>query len=487
MGFGRWIDALRALRRRGGRRPQLRQAQGRVSSRRSRAARCGARSTAPDAMGDADEPARAGAGRRAEPGPLQDGRLVRRRGGRPRRLLAGHPADRRSTRSARPELWPRVRRGGLDYLGGAAPDQRAVSIHQRDAVRHARTRSRSEQAYAACRADGRRGRQARLRRVPRAPGLHGPRRRTSSASTTTRSGASTRRSRTRWTRTGSSRPASRASGPRACGSCARVRTATTAPTARGPDPGGSYTSSMDGTDARAWLRCYRCWSQDLEVQVHYEGIHRIDPETGERAEVVDELQEAVVQCLDCMHDQPHLGFHNGRVEPIEDRWERMIAGTPWVASCTVTVDADEVETLLGPRGGRRALLRRLRRPRHARVLHPRALPQARGRPASSCTCSSSSTPARRGGDRGARVGGPRRADDHVAGRGVAPARGDRRSPLTPDVPRAHRRAEPFGRRCARPPRRRAVRVQPGPSAGARSARKAISSSSTSPARRHRSS
>src|SRR3954452_4222230 len=57
--------------------------------------------------------------------------------------------------------------------------------------------------------------------------------------------------------------------------------------------------------AHPWLRCYRCWSQDLEVQVHYEGIHRIDPQTGERAEVVDELQEAVVQCLECMHDQPH--------------------------------------------------------------------------------------------------------------------------------------------------------------------------------------
>jgi hypothetical protein len=102
---------------------------------------------------------------------------------------------------------------------------------------------------------------------------------------------------------------------------------------------------------RSWLRCYRCWSQNLEVQVHYEGIHKIDPETGERADVVDELQEAVVQCLDCMHDQPHLGFHNGRVEPIEDRWERMIAGNPWVASCTVTVDADEVESCSGPEAG----------------------------------------------------------------------------------------------------------------------------------------
>jgi hypothetical protein len=102
---------------------------------------------------------------------------------------------------------------------------------------------------------------------------------------------------------------------------------------------------------RSWLRCYRCWSQNLEVQVHYEGIHRIDPQSGERAEVVDELQEAVVQCLDCMHDQPHLGFHNGRVEPIEDRWERMIAGTPWVASCTVTVEGKDVETCSGPEAG----------------------------------------------------------------------------------------------------------------------------------------
>jgi hypothetical protein len=98
----------------------------------------------------------------------------------------------------------------------------------------------------------------------------------------------------------------------------------------------------------SWLRCYRCWSQNLEVQVHYEGIHRIDPMTGERAEVVDELQEAVVQCLDCMHDQPHLGFSDGRVHPVEDRWERMVAGTPYVASCTVTVDAETVETCSGP-------------------------------------------------------------------------------------------------------------------------------------------
>ena len=130
------------------------------------------------------------------------------------------------------------------------------------------------------------------------------------------------------------------------------------------------------------------------MQVHYEGIHRIDPETGERAEVVDELQEAVVQCLDCMHDQPHLGFHNGRVEPIEDRWERMIAGTPWVASCTVTVDADDVETCSGPEAGdalsyaafgdhgTREFFTHVRFHKHD------------DDNASSSTCSSSSTPAR---------------------------------------------------------------------------------------------
>ena len=92
------------------------------------------------------------------------------------------------------------------------------------------------------------------------------------------------------------------------------------------------------------------------MQVHYEGIHRIDPVTGERAEVVDELQEAVVQCLDCLHDQPHLaltfyeedGRRVSRIEPVEDRWERMVTGTPWVASCTVTVDADQVESCSGP-------------------------------------------------------------------------------------------------------------------------------------------
>ena len=102
------------------------------------------------------------------------------------------------------------------------------------------------------------------------------------------------------------------------------------------------------SDRSAWLRCYRCWSQNLEIQIHYDAIRRVDPGSGVPAEGIDEVQESVVQCLDCMHDQPHLAFQGGRIEPVEDRWERMVAGTPWVASCTVTVEADAVETCSGP-------------------------------------------------------------------------------------------------------------------------------------------
>ncbi len=117
---------------------------------------------------------------------------------------------------------------------------------------------------------------------------------------------------------------------------------------------GSARNSVGA--ASSWLRCYRCWSRNLEVQVHYEGVLKVDPDTGEAVEPVEEAQEAVVQCLDCLHDQPHLGLalyeedgrRVSRVEAVEDRWERMVAGTPWVASCTVSVDAEEVETCSGP-------------------------------------------------------------------------------------------------------------------------------------------
>ncbi len=109
---------------------------------------------------------------------------------------------------------------------------------------------------------------------------------------------------------------------------------------------GSARDSVDTTSS--WLRCYRCWSRNLEVQVHYEGILKVDADSGEAVDPVEEVQEAVIQCLDCMHDQPHLGIEEGHVVPVQDRWERMVAGTPWVASCTVAVDQDMVETCSGP-------------------------------------------------------------------------------------------------------------------------------------------
>ncbi len=106
-------------------------------------------------------------------------------------------------------------------------------------------------------------------------------------------------------------------------------------------------------DRAAWLRCYRCWARDLEVQLHYDAILKVDPDTGEPSDRLDEVQEAVVQCLRCLHDQPHLtvaadeSSDKPRVVPVSDRWERMVAGTPWVASCTVAVDQDQVETCSG--------------------------------------------------------------------------------------------------------------------------------------------
>jgi hypothetical protein len=41
------------------------------------------------------------------------------------------------------------------------------------------------------------------------------------------------------------------------------------------------------TSPASWLRCYRCWSQNLEVQVHYEGILKVDAETGDAHEPVE--------------------------------------------------------------------------------------------------------------------------------------------------------------------------------------------------------
>jgi len=106
--------------------------------------------------------------------------------------------------------------------------------------------------------------------------------------------------------------------------------------------------NLPNSSEKSWLRCYRCWSKQLEIQIHYEGVFGINAIDGSRGEAVEELQEAAVQCLSCMHDQPHLHFQNGAVVPDETRWERLISGTPWVASCSVTVDEDSVDDCSGP-------------------------------------------------------------------------------------------------------------------------------------------
>ena len=146
---------------------------------------------------------------------------------------------------------------------------------------------------------------------------------------------------------------------------------------------GSAQESL-GTQS-SWLRCYRCWSQNLEVQLHYEGILKVDPDTGEAVDPVEEVQEAVVQCLDCLHDQPHLsltfydedGRRISRIEPVEDRWERMVTGTP-------------VGRLLHRDGRRRPgrVLLRARRP-PSRWRSPPSATTARA--SSSPTCASTST------------------------------------------------------------------------------------------------
>ena len=197
----------------------------------------------------------------------------------------------------------------------------------------------------------------------------------------------------------------------------------------------------------SWLRCYRCWSQNLEVQLHYEGILKVDAETGEAVEPVEEVQEAVVQCLDCLHDQPHLslsfydedGRRISRIEPVEDRWERMVTGTPWVASCTVTVDADQVESCSGPDAadslafaafgdhGTREFFTHVRFHKHEDdriVVHMLVELYARS--------SEEATEVLEQAARG-------ELDDHVAGRGVAPAGVERRRAAL-SAPSSHRPA-----------------------------------------------
>ncbi len=126
---------------------------------------------------DARAPGRARPGRRAESRARADGKVVRRRGGRPHRLLAGGAAHRRATRSRlRDLLRPRSPSAGSTTSRGAHPHQRA-QLHPRRPG-HLRHQGRGADARGVRRLEGARARggEARLRRVPGAPRLHGPRR-----------------------------------------------------------------------------------------------------------------------------------------------------------------------------------------------------------------------------------------------------------------------------------------------------------------------
>ena len=48
-------------------------------------------------------------------------------------------------------------------------------------------------------------------------------------------------------------------------------------------------------DIGAWLRCYRCWSRSLEVQLHVEGIYKIDPDSADDWQVAERLNHALVR------------------------------------------------------------------------------------------------------------------------------------------------------------------------------------------------
>ena len=112
--IGRWLHALRAVRRRGGGRPPLREDQARVRADPGRGG-AGAPSTRPAEIAALEHP-----GERVQGGVPNlelnaHDRLVRRRGGRAHRLLAGRAADRpRRPRGPRPAArHGRGRRPGL--------------------------------------------------------------------------------------------------------------------------------------------------------------------------------------------------------------------------------------------------------------------------------------------------------------------------------------------------------------------------------------
>ena len=108
---------------------------------------------------------------------------------------------------------------------------------------------------------------------------------------------------------------------------------------------------MDDDRRETWLRCYRCWSRTSRSRSTTRASTRSTRRRASAPTSSKSCRRPSCSASTACTTSRTWGFQGGRVEPVEDRWERLVTGTPWVASCTVTVEADEVETCSGPEAG----------------------------------------------------------------------------------------------------------------------------------------
>ncbi len=102
-------------------------------------------------------------------------RVVRRRGGRAHRLLAGRAADGRDAHALRDLLRGMIEAAGLDYMAALIMPNARSFIHITLIIFDTKNEQQTRAAYDVSKRLVPRGGEARLRRVPGAPRLHGPR------------------------------------------------------------------------------------------------------------------------------------------------------------------------------------------------------------------------------------------------------------------------------------------------------------------------
>ena len=106
----------------------------------------------------------------------RDDRLVRRRGGRPHRLLADRAADRPRRVALRDLLRGLIEEAGLDYIAAMLAVNARSFVHVTMIIFDTKNEPQARAAYDVAQASGREdAAKLGLRRVPRAPRLHGPR------------------------------------------------------------------------------------------------------------------------------------------------------------------------------------------------------------------------------------------------------------------------------------------------------------------------